>query len=444
MCEIAVLDPERTDDQSIHQLASTFFEEQGDGLGILSIQSDEETFTYDAYRHSEPDWFQFHKFLNRTRDETWRYVLHGRSLTNGKAIRDNAHPIPIDCPKCDSEWVIHNGSVRSHKEKRGGLTSQGHTFSSNVDTEVIAHTISELPDSTDDLDDETYNLKGNLNYLLFSEDKIFCRLAAKYYVTDDFVVSCRTRRTKNPISTDYEIEIGQNKTQWFVIEPDFSIDSKENDRGNVHTASSTTQSAYRSQSASSGSSASSRSGDTVTVEYEDLVPRLKNVKAYRVAPGVIRVDDQESTHEEYVHRRDAPGLYYYYATDENPSKDQIAMQELFSGDGELRDAQDIETYTRVLGLAMEHGGDEDVAEAALEASQTTLDAIAERETEAMIDSESGTGNGIYPDVDHETWEFAYDELMNQYGNAEKVMEEMAKMDDKAIRMIAKQSNYVLN
>lgn len=65
-------------------------------------------------------------------------IGHTRWATHGGVTDKNAHP-HLDCRKKIA--VIHNGIVENHRELREKLKNKGHRFSSETDTEVIAHLI---------------------------------------------------------------------------------------------------------------------------------------------------------------------------------------------------------------------------------------------------------------------------------------------------------------
>ncbi len=65
-------------------------------------------------------------------------VGHTRWATHGRPSDENAHP---------HAWggvaVVHNGIIENHLQLRAELAAQGHTFSSETDTEIVAHLVAE-------------------------------------------------------------------------------------------------------------------------------------------------------------------------------------------------------------------------------------------------------------------------------------------------------------
>lgn len=67
-------------------------------------------------------------------------IAHTRWATHGGVDRDNAHPHT----SCKGDFAVaHNGILSNYRELREELSQKGHRFSSETDTEVMAHLLEE-------------------------------------------------------------------------------------------------------------------------------------------------------------------------------------------------------------------------------------------------------------------------------------------------------------
>ena len=65
-------------------------------------------------------------------------IGHTRWATHGRANEENAHPHAVD-----GVAVVHNGIIENHRELRNELTLDGAHFTTDTDTEVIAHLVNQ-------------------------------------------------------------------------------------------------------------------------------------------------------------------------------------------------------------------------------------------------------------------------------------------------------------
>lgn len=68
-------------------------------------------------------------------------IAHTRWATHGKPSDRNSHP-HSDCKK--EIYLVHNGIIENYKELKERLIKKGHKFTSETDSEIIAHLIEEF------------------------------------------------------------------------------------------------------------------------------------------------------------------------------------------------------------------------------------------------------------------------------------------------------------
>jgi len=97
-------------------------------------------------------------------------IGHTRWATHGKVSKENAHP-HTNCNKKIA--VVHNGIIENFKKLKEELEKSGHKFTSQTDTEVIAHLIDE--EYKDNLEDAVFSalkkIQGSYAIVVVCEDE---------------------------------------------------------------------------------------------------------------------------------------------------------------------------------------------------------------------------------------------------------------------------------
>lgn len=245
MCEIAVVpgSPAASNAASYVDLAQTLYEQNSHGLGMVAVyddsEGDDDAFNYGYYKTTNPtdswqeisDWFE-------QRSHAWRFVIHARLATAGGKTLEGVHPIKVTDDGVDSHYVVHNGVVTAHRRQRRKLENDGHEFNTEVDSEVIAHTHADVPETLDDF--EGTQLLGRLNYLLFTDHGILVRNGGKYTLSEDFTMSCRP--VNNQTSAADQLPVDDDEVDglgscFALYKPDRSVETTEAGYASLDTGS---------------------------------------------------------------------------------------------------------------------------------------------------------------------------------------------------------------
>lgn len=194
MCEIAILNPEEQTADKLSRVAMEIYSSMRSSLGICAVQ-DDEMFSYDIFRDTNPNYADVYDFFSKYSDPMF-YIIHGRLATHGDVIDEHAHPLRIECSECDVDYVIHNGIVRRFNELREEHAYDGHEYNTNVDSEVIAHEITTVPEGFDN--ERTSQFNREPAYILLNEERIYIEAAGYGYVLTDTPEMARRRREFGP------------------------------------------------------------------------------------------------------------------------------------------------------------------------------------------------------------------------------------------------------
>lgn len=106
-------------------------------------------------------------------------IAHTRWATHGVAAENNAHP-----HICNNQVaVVHNGIIENHQQLKKQQLSKGYKFTSETDTEVIAHAVFEQLEKTNDLfqavKDTLKQLEGAYSLGVIAKDNPSVLVAAR-------------------------------------------------------------------------------------------------------------------------------------------------------------------------------------------------------------------------------------------------------------------------
>jgi glucosamine--fructose-6-phosphate aminotransferase (isomerizing) len=82
--------------------------------------------------------------MGSARLEGFTGIAHTRWATHGAPASHNAHPHFSPSEETARIALVHNGIIENHDELRAELTAAGYVFTSQTDTEVIAHLVDQM------------------------------------------------------------------------------------------------------------------------------------------------------------------------------------------------------------------------------------------------------------------------------------------------------------
>jgi len=113
-------------------------------------------------------------------------IAHTRWATHGAPAVHNAHPHFSSGPESASTGVgrialVHNGIIENHDDLRAELRAKGYVFTSQTDTEVIAHLVDHLYDGDllDAVQHATLRLRGAYAIAVFCRDEPYRVIGAR-------------------------------------------------------------------------------------------------------------------------------------------------------------------------------------------------------------------------------------------------------------------------
>jgi predicted glutamine amidotransferase len=193
-----MLDPTVHTPATITSAAKQLYDSMGSSLGVVAvIDNGDGTFDFPYYKRVIPDVDEVREFVDEHYDTVQRFIIHGRLATHGGRSQREAHPIEIECDECSIDYVIHNGVVYDHEGIRHQTESK-HDYNTEVDSEVIAHDYSNVPDGFDDV---IARYDREPCYILLSENRILIHTNNHYVMTEDATFA-RSYRTFAPELTD--------------------------------------------------------------------------------------------------------------------------------------------------------------------------------------------------------------------------------------------------
>jgi len=154
-------------------------------------------------------------------------IGHTRWATHGRPSDANSHP-HTDCT--GKFVVVHNGIIENYMHLKEKLIAKGHVFTSETDTEVVAHLVEEFYDGNfeETVKKVLATIEGSYALVFFTEyepDKIICTKqdnplviglgdGENYIASDIPAIISRTRKTY--ILSDGEMAIVTKDSVWVM------------------------------------------------------------------------------------------------------------------------------------------------------------------------------------------------------------------------------------
>lgn len=186
------------------------------GLGVVAVFSDGDEFEYVTFRQVDAIEDDVLEFFDENQDDAALFVIHGRLATSGERGEEGVHPLDLDCPQCEIDMILHNGIYKSsvsyaradgawegHNPKLIGqedMEDDGHEFTTNIDSEMIAHEFCEIPRTIEEADEflsENPSIANQNGFVLFGSHTIFM-YGEHYKLNKD----CEMSRTFRDLARD--------------------------------------------------------------------------------------------------------------------------------------------------------------------------------------------------------------------------------------------------
>lgn len=202
MCEIAILNPREHSVEELTTVAMQLYESQKSSLGIafISESADRERFEYSIYRDISPDAENVAAFIEAWKSDAVRVLIHGRLATHGAVSTEHSHPLRVECDECDIDYIAHNGVAYNYHRRFKKLRDKGHEFSTEVDSEVLAHEYGEVPT---DFEGITGRHTRQPAYILMNEKSVYIVASGRYRLTEKGTMSLPHRNFGPDVSDNY-------------------------------------------------------------------------------------------------------------------------------------------------------------------------------------------------------------------------------------------------